>query len=421
MAVVLGAVADDFTGATDLAGMLAGSGMRTVLVLGEAQSADAVPDAEAIVVALKSRTIAPRDAVRQSLDAWRWLKQAGAEQAYFKYCSTFDSTDDGNIGPVAEALWRETGGGPVVFVPSLPENGRTVYRGHLFVFDQLLPDSGMGTHPLTPMRDANLVRVLGRQTALGVGLINLDRVEAGAETIRAAAVALADAGTPFVIVDAISSAHLHAIGAACSGVALVTGGSGLARGIAANFRARDGSTKSSANNLPPIGGPVVCLSGSCSTATNIQVARFEAAHPVRHLDPRELAVDMAVVDDLVAWALEKLPRGPCLIATTAPPESVQSAQQELGRERAASLVEGALGKIAVRLRAAGVRRFVIAGGETSGAVAQALGVSRLAVGPQIAPGVPWCAGLGDEPVALALKSGNFGAESFFQDAVGSAP
>jgi uncharacterized protein YgbK (DUF1537 family) len=420
MAVALGAVADDFTGATDLAGMLAGAGMRTLLVLGVPADAAVVPDGDAVVVALKSRTIAPEDAVAQSLSAWRWLKQSGAQQAYFKYCSTFDSTEHGNIGPVAEALWRETGGGPVVFVPSLPENGRTVYRGRLFVFDQLLSESSMAAHPLTPMRDSNLVRVLGRQTSVGVGLITLDKVEAGPQAIRAAALASAENNKPFVIVDAISSSDLHAVGSACSGFSLVTGGSGLARGIAANFQNGSAGDRGS-SSLPAIGGPVLCISGSCSAATNAQVARFESRFPVRHVDPRELAGGDGAISSIVEWAGEHLARGPCLVATTAPPESVTSAQQDLGRERAASLVENALAEVATRLRAQGVRRFVVAGGETSGAVAQALGVSRLAVGSQIAPGVPWCASLGDEPVALALKSGNFGAESFFEDAIGSAP
>ena len=421
MSVLLGAIADDFTGATDLAGMLADGGMRTVLALGEPRPSDPTPDAEAVVVALKSRTIPPADAVRQSLAAWSWLRSAGAEQAYFKYCSTFDSTDEGNIGPVADALWREVGADPVVFVPSLPENGRTVYRGHLFVFDQLLPDSSMGTHPLTPMRDGNLVRVLARQTPTGVGLVNWDIVQAGAVAVREALQASLAAGKPFAIVDAITSADLHAIGEACAGFRLVTGGSGLARGIAANFRRSSPLAHASAQALPLIGGPVVCLSGSCSAATNRQVEAFASRYPVRHVEPRELADGTITAEALAAWALDELARNPCLIATTAPPERVRSAQEELGRDRAASLVEATLGNVAVILRERGIRRFVIAGGETSGAVCQALDVARLAVGPQIAPGVPWCASLDEAPVALALKSGNFGADTFFEDAIGTAP
>lgn len=417
MSLTLGAVADDFTGATDLAGMLAAGGMRTMLVLGEPAPGDRAPDAEAVVVALKTRTIPAAEAVAQSLAAWAWLKASGARQAYFKYCSTFDSTERGNIGPVAEALWRATGEGPAVFVPSFPENGRTVYRGHLFVFDQLLSDSGMRNHPLTPMTDANLVRFLGRQTALGVGLIRYDTVARGAEAIRAEAERLAADGKPFIVVDTLANDDLMAIGEAVRDFALVTGGSGLALGLAPQH----GGTGAAATALPAIGGPVLCLSGSCSEATNAQVRRFAADHPMRKLDPIALAERRETAADAAAWALAALEKGPCLVSATALPDEVKAAQAALGTARAAEVVEEALATVARTVRAAGVRRFVVAGGETSGAVATALGVSRLVVGPQIAPGVPWCATDGAEPVAVALKSGNFGRVTFFEDAIGIAP
>jgi len=419
MSLILGAVADDFTGATDLAGMLAASGMRTMLVLGLPAPAAAAPDADAVVVALKTRTSPAADAVAQSLAAWRWLQRSGAERAYFKYCSTFDSTDRGNIGPVAEALWRETGEGPTVFVPSLPENGRTVYRGHLFVFDQLLSDSGMRNHPLTPMTDANLVRVLGRQTALGVGLIRYDTVAAGPAAILAAAGKLAAEGKPFIVVDTLTNADLDAIGEACRGMRLVTGGSGLALGLAPQLRAA--TAAATAPSLPAVGGPIVCLSGSASEATNAQVARFAAAHPACRLDPVALAEGRQTAAEAAEWALQRLAEGPCLVSATAPPAEVKAAQAKLGTERAAAVVEEALAAVATALRDAGVRRFVVAGGETSGAVATALGVTRLAVGAQIAPGVPWCVTDAAEPVALALKSGNFGGEDFFARAIATAP
>jgi uncharacterized protein YgbK (DUF1537 family) len=419
MSLILGAVADDFTGATDLAGMLAASGMRTMLVLGQPAPDAVAPDADAVVVALKTRTIPAVDAVAQSLAAWRWLQRSGARQAYFKYCSTFDSTDQGNIGPVAEALWRETGEGPAVFVPSLPENGRTVYRGHLFVFDQLLSDSGMRNHPLTPMTDANLVRVLARQTGLGVGLIRYDTVAAGPAAILAAAEKLAAEGRPFIVVDTLTNADLDAIGAACRGLKLVTGGSGLALGLAPQLRPAGASPSAAA--LPAVGGPIVGLSGSCSEATNAQVARFAAAHPVMRLDPVGLAEGRQTVAEAARWALDRLESGPCLVSATAPPAEVKAAQAKLGAERAAAVVEAALAAVAATLRHEGVRRFVVAGGETSGAVATALRVSRLMVGAQIAPGVPWCVTDEAEPVALALKSGNFGGEDFFARAIATAP
>ncbi len=420
MTLILGAVADDFTGATDLAGMLAASGMRTTLVLGLPDPDAAAPaEADAVVVALKTRTIPATEAVAQSLAAWRWLQRSAARQAYFKYCSTFDSTDQGNIGPVAEALWRETGEGPAVFVPSLPENGRTVFRGHLFVFDQLLSDSGMRNHPLTPMTDANLVRVLARQTALGVGLIRYDTVAAGPAAIRAAAEKLAAEGKPFIVVDTLTNADLDAIGEACRDMRLVTGGSGLALGLAPQLRQPGAAAITPA--LPAVGGPIVCLSGSASEATNAQVARFAAAHPVFRLDPVALAEGRQTSAEAAAWALHRLGDGPCLVSATAPPAEVKAAQAALGADRAAAIVEAALAAVATALRQAGVRRFVVAGGETSGAVATALGVSRLAVGAQIAPGVPWCVTDEAEPVALALKSGNFGGEDFFARAIATAP
>jgi uncharacterized protein YgbK (DUF1537 family) len=417
MSPILGA--DDFTGATDLAGMLAASGMRTMLVLGVPEPDAAAPDAEAVVVALKTRTIPAADAVAQSLAAWRWLERSGARQAYFKYCSTFDSTDRGNIGPVAEALWRETGEGPTIFVPSLPENGRTVYRGHLFVFDQLLSDSGMRNHPLTPMTDANLVRVLSKQTSVGVGLIRYDTVTEGPAAILAAAERLAAEGKPFIVVDTLTNADLDAIGEACRDLRLVTGGSGRARGHAPQHRPAGGAV--AAPVLPAVGGPILCLSGSASEATNAQVRRFAERHPVRKVQPVALAEGRETTEALAAWAIEKLREGPCLVSATASPAEVKDAQGQLGAERAAALVEGALAAVAKALRQAGVRRFVVAGGETSGAVATALGVSLLAVGAQIAPGVPWCTTVESEPVALALKSGNFGGESFFEQAIATAP
>lgn len=419
MNLAIGAVADDFTGATDLAGMLAASGLRTMLVLGPPDSGTAPPAAEAVVVALKTRTVPAAEAVAESLAAWRWLARSGARQAYFKYCSTFDSTDRGNIGPVAEALWHETGEGPALFVPSLPANGRTVYRGHLFVFDQLLSDSGMRNHPLTPMTDANLLRVLSRQTALGVGLIGYDTVARGAAAIRAAAEALAAEGKPFIVVDTLTDADLDAIGEACRDFRLVTGGSGLALGLAPQHRPAGAALAAPA--LPVVGGPVVCLSGSCSEATNAQVRRFAEAHPVLRLDPVALAEGRQTAAEAVDWARARLGSGPCLVAATAPPAEVKAAQAALGAERAAMVVEEALAAVASSLRQAGVRRFVVAGGESSGAVATALGVARLQVGAQIAPGVPWCTTVGADPLALALKSGNFGGESFFEQAIATAP
>jgi len=422
MTLLLGAIADDFTGATDLASMLTRAGMRTILKLDAPDEDEPLPEAEAVVVALKSRTAPVAKAVADSLASWRWMAAGGARQCYFKYCSTFDSTPQGNIGPVAEALMSETGATQTIYCPAFPENGRTIYQGKLFVFDQLLSESGMRNHPLTPMTDADLGRVLAAQLSPGAktGLVAFSVVEQGAEAIRTRLDALAAERVAHVIVDALTDAHLAALGRACKGMALVTAGSGLGIGLPANFAIEGLLEGGAADTLPPVSGPVLLLSGSCSAATNTQVARWESdGGATLRLDPLALAEGAQNAALALEWFLAQ--PTPALVAATQPPGSVRAAQERLGRERAAALVEATLAAVATGARAAGVRRFVVAGGETSGAVAKALGADRLAVGPSIAPGVPWCTTLGADTLALALKSGNFGAETFFADAVETAP
>ncbi|MBX2854164.1 MAG: four-carbon acid sugar kinase family protein [Rhodobacteraceae bacterium] len=419
MRLLLGAVADDFTGATDLASMLSRAGMRTTLVLGAPDLSADVPEAEAVVVALKSRTAPVDQAVSESVESWRWLSRAGAQQCYFKYCSTFDSTPQGNIGPVAEALRKFTKAEVTIYCPAFPENGRTVYQGKLFVFDQLLSESGMASHPLTPMTDADLRRVLAAQLPEGslVGFVPWNVVSRGADAIRSELTQASIAGFRHVIVDAVRDEDLIALGRACAGAKLVTGGSGLGLGLPENFASAGELEGGEATTLPHIDGPTLILSGSCSTATNAQVARWEReGGPILRLEPLLLAETGPGA--ALEWALEQLNGDAAvLISSSQTPDQVQTAQERLGPDRATELVEGALAEIAKAARARGVRRFVVAGGETSGAVAQALGVSRMTVGPSIAPGVPWCASLDEEPVALALKSGNFGGEGFFADAL----
>lgn len=420
MPVLLGAVADDFTGATDLASILVRSGMRTSLVLGAPGPDTRAPESEAVVVALKSRTAPVAQAVSDSVAAWNWLKAAGARQCCFKYCSTFDSTPEGNIGPVALALMAETGAERTIYCPAMPENGRTIYQGHLFVHDVLLSTSPMRNHPLTPMTEADLRKALSPQIGgAPVGLVPLTQVERGEEAVRAA---LTDADAPkHLIVDALTEAHLRVIGLAAGEMPLVTGGSGLGVGLAEAMAKQGLLAGGSSDSLPSIGGPVVCLSGSCSAATLGQVAVWRGnGGALLQLDPLLLAKEGT--EAAIAFMLDHVAREtPCLVAASQPPEDIARVQSELGRERAAELVENALSEIAVAAQAAGARRFVVAGGETSGAVVQALGVSGLGVGPSIAPGVPWCVGDTDPPIALALKSGNFGADTFFADAVGMAP
>lgn len=414
MPILLGAIADDFTGATDLANALVRHGMRSIQLIGVPSAGQAVPDVDAVVISLKSRTIAAPDAVAQSLAALAWLQRAGVRQVLFKYCSTFDSTDAGNIGPVADALLEALGAPFTIFCPAFPENGRTIFHGYLFVGDVLLSESGMRDHPLTPMRDPSLVRVLGRQTRHPVGLVPLAAVAQGAAAIRGAFAELSARGIRHAIVDAVSDGDLFAIGRACAELALVTGGSGIAIGLPDNFR-RAGLLAPSANAdaLPPVAGAAAVLSGSCSTATLAQVAAMRAARPVFDIDPLALSAGEPVAAAALDWAAPRLADGPVLISASAPPEAVRAVQERLGRDKAGDLIERALAEVARGLVARGVRRLVVAGGETAGAVVQALGVTGLRIGRQIDPGVPWTVSLGEPAIALALKSGNFGAADFF--------
>lgn len=412
MSLSIGAIADDFTGATDLAGMLVAAGLRTVQMIG-VPTTKPPADVDAVVIALKSRTTPVGDAVAASCAALDWLKTAGCAQVYFKYCSTFDSTDQGNIGPVTDALMRALGTRFTVACPAFPANRRTVYQGHLFVGDVLLSDSGMRDHPLTPMTDANLVRVLQRQTRRRVGLIAHDVVRRGASAIRSAMAGLEQAGIEIAIVDALTDEDLVSLGGACKGLALVTAGSGLALGLGQNVDA----PTTAASALPPITGRRAIIAGSCSTATQAQVAHALAAGiPGYAIDPLELAAGDDVAAAALDWAAARLAHGPVLIYATATPDAVRAVQARLGVAQAGELVESALSRIAAGLIALGVRQMIVAGGETSGAVVKALGVSGLRIGPQIDPGVPWTASLGDTPLALALKSGNFGSEDFLTKA-----
>ena len=417
--ILLGCIADDMTGATDLANTLVREGMRTVQMIDVPPGGTAVPDSDAVVVALKSRTIPAAEAVEQSLAALAWLRPAGAQQYFFKYCSTFDSTDQGNIGPVADALLAALGAGFTIACPAFPENGRTIFQGHLFVGRQLLSDSGMRHHPLTPMTDSDLVRVLGRQTTAKVDLVPYATVRRGPAAIAAAFAALAAGGARHAIVDAVEDQQLRDIGAASADLALVTGGSGIAIGLPENFRRMGllGAT-AGADALPVVGGSAAVLSGSASNATLGQVEVFRAARPAFRLDPLALARGEDQAAAALAWARPLLAGGPVLIYASAPPAEVTAAQAALGRERAGALIEAALAAVARGLVEAGVRRLVVAGGETSGAVVQALGVRALRIGPQIDPGVPATVSLDDRPLALALKSGNFGGVDFFAKAIG---
>ena len=415
--MLIGCIADDLTGATDLAVTLAREGLSVTQVNGVPDAALVVPASDAIVVALKSRTNQAEEAVAWSLAALDWLRARGAERIYFKYCSTFDSTPRGNIGPVADALLDTLGADFTVATPAYPRNGRTVYLGHLFVGAELLSDSGMRDHPLTPMTDANLVRVLAAQARGRVGLVPYADVEAGAPTVHARCAALRADGVRHAILDATRDAHLVAAGEACLDLALATGGAGLGMGLARALAARGRVRPGAGAALPRLDTPVAVLSGSCSTATLAQIQAVRDDYPCFQLDPLQLADGPAHIEAALTWAGSRLGSTPILLAASAPPASVARVHAALGQERAASLVEAAFRHLARDLAARGVRRFVVAGGETAGAVVEALGVKALTIGPEIAPGVPWTASVGGEPYLLALKSGNFGGPDFFRRAV----
>jgi len=431
MTIRLGCIADDFTGATDLANNLVRAGMRTVQTIGVPvdDAAATSDDVEAVVVALKSRTIPPRLAVEQSLAACRWLRRAGATQIYFKVCSTFDSTPRGNIGPVLEALMDELGCEFTIATPAFPDNARTVFKGHLFVGDVLLSESGMRDHPLTPMTDANLVRVLQAQLAPApadghasrrVGLVDHRATGASAAAIRARFDALRSEGVAIALADAIDNDDLHRLGEAVRDLPLVCAGSGLAIGLPSNFAIR---ASGAAASLPAVKGFDAIVSGSCSQATNAQVADFvRRGGAARRVDPLELAGDddaAALAADIAAWAEREWSAArerPVLVYSTAPPQAVAAAQARSGAHDVGARVERSLAAIAKALVARGARRLVVAGGETSGASVQALGVERLRIGRQIDPGVPWChaaPAAAPDGLQMALKSGNFGGVDFF--------
>ena len=415
--ILLGCIADDFTGATDLANNLVRSGMRVVQAIGVPDGPLDV-DADAVVVALKSRTIAPADAIAQSLAALKWLQAQGAQQIYFKYCSTFDSTAQGNIGPVAEALMDALGTDFTIATPAFPDNGRTVFKGHLFVGDVLLSESGMQNHPLTPMTDANLVRVLQAPCRRKVGLIDHKAVAQGADAIRARIAALRADGVGLAVVDAVSNDDLLRLGPALAGLPLVTAGSGVAIGLPQNWGLTPSSTASA---LPPPRGRQAVVAGSCSLATLRQVAAFIATgRPALAIDPLRIAQGADVAGEALAWAGPLLQDGPVLVYSTADSSTVKTIQGQLGVEEAGAMVERTIAAIARGLVERGVRQLVVAGGETSGACVQALNITQMKIGPQIDPGVPWCHAQSDaaqdEGLHITLKSGNFGTDDFFTQA-----
>jgi uncharacterized protein YgbK (DUF1537 family) len=416
VSILLGCIADDFTGATDLANNLVRNGMRVAQTIGIPQHG-LNTDLDAVVVALKSRNLEPEDAVAQSLEALEYLLSQGAQQIFFKYCSTFDSTPKGNIGPVTEALMAALGTDFTIATPAFPDNGRSVFKGYLFVGDQLLNESGMRDHPLTPMTDANLVRVMQAQCTLQVGLIEYQDILNGADAISSRIVRLKSSNTQIAIVDAVTNDDLYRIAPALKDLPLITGGSGIAIGLPANFGLR-ADPKSS--KLPAASGYQAIISGSCSQATNLQVEHFKslggASYAINPLDLNQKSTEQ-LLQEILTWAQARLLLGSVLIYSSATPERVKEVQSQLGVQAAGSAIENLLGMVAQGLVGFGVGQLLLAGGETSGACVKALGIDQMQIGQQIDPGVPWCYAVAqNKPLHLALKSGNFGAPDFFTNA-----
>lgn len=419
MSIVLGCIADDLTGATDLAMILVREGMKTVQVVGVPEPGSPLPDADAVVIALKSRTIPADEAIEMSLAACDWLQAAGAQQIFFKYCSTFDSTKDGNIGPVTDALMEKLDCPQTIACPSFPENGRSVYKGHLFVNDVLLSESSLRNHPLTPMHDSNLNRVLSEQSKSTIRNIYYDEIDQGSQTILTSFQRQMENSPTIFIMDAINDEHLLFIGSACHGMKLVTGGSAIAQGLPDNFRF-DGllPKKSPIQDFSAPSGSSVILSGSCSETTLAQLDHAKSHVPHFRINATEILQNKPVLENALTWAEDVLQSGgPILFYSSDTPDAISKIQHGEKPVELGSKIETVMGDIASHLKDMGVRRFVVAGGETSGAVISALNVKTMEIGPAIDPGVPWTKSLEGDTLALALKSGNFGSNDFFTKAL----
>jgi uncharacterized protein YgbK (DUF1537 family) len=419
--LALGCIADDYTGASDLANTLTRQGLRTVQTIGVPPDDLMLPEVDAVVVSLKSRSIEARLAVEKSRAAEKWLRGRGVNHVLFKICSTFDSTDAGNIGPVMDALRADCAEAIVLVTPAFPETGRTVYQGNLFVGSVPLNESPLKDHPLNPMHDSNLVRVLARQSSGKVGLVGLAVVAEGVNAVGARLKALAAEGVGAAIADAVFERDLETIGAMALSHRLSVGASGLGLGIARALVTSRRVNSHAAKAIPtsPVGGAAACLAGSCSQATLAQIACAKACMPVLHLDPEQIVAGQSEVARALDWARGRLSQGPVLIASSSTPDQVSALQAKHGRDAAGHAIEQAMADIAEALVASGVRRVVVAGGETSGAVVDRLGIPGFLVGPEIAAGVPVLRAVGarDGDMLLALKSGNFGGETFFSDAL----
>jgi len=413
--MLLGVIADDFTGGTDIAGFLVENGMRTIQLSG-VPSGDMNVKADAVVISLKSRSCPVEEAVSDSLGALKWLRARGCKQYYFKYCSTFDSTADGNIGPVTDALLDELGENFTIVCPALPVNGRTVFNGHLFVMGELLSDSGMRNHPVTPMTDSSLLRLMDRQSRGKTGLVPYSTIDQGLDAVVKAYGQLGENGNRYAVVDAFNAVHLETLGESVQNLKLVTGGSGLAVGIAKNWVGSLTNPSDVKEAGLPKAEKSIILSGSCSEMTNLQVKNYIDSAPHFTLEVASCIEDADYSEQVCDWVMDNIDGelAPIVFAT-ADTDQLQNIQSKFGAEESSLAVERFFSELAAQLQGKGVKNFIAAGGETSGVVTQSLGVNGFSIGPQIAPGVPWVKSL-DGELSLALKSGNFGDPHFFTKA-----
>ncbi|MFA0525092.1 3-oxo-tetronate kinase [Vibrio sp. 10N.222.52.C3] len=413
--MLLGVIADDFTGATDIAGFLVENGMRTVQLNG-IPTGEFDTSADAVVISLKSRSCPVDQAVTDSVTALKWLQSQGCQQFYFKYCSTFDSTAEGNIGPVTDALLAELGESFTMVCPALPVNGRTVYNGHLFVFGELLSDSGMRNHPVTPMTDSSVVRMMDAQSEGVSGLVNFQTIEQGADAVTARFNELKAQGSRYAVVDAFNAEHLVTLGQAAKSLKLITGGSGLAAGIAKNWTGHLADQSDAKHAGSPVKAPTVVFSGSCSVMTNQQVALYKQLAPHFAIDVKACLTNDQYANEVFDWVMTHIQSefAP-LVYATAEATALKAIQEEYGAHASSYAVEQFFSQLAIKLQQKGVKNFIVAGGETSGVVTQSLAVKGFHIGPQIAPGVPWVRSV-EGDLSLALKSGNFGDENFFAKA-----
>ncbi len=415
----LGVIADDFSGATDIAGFLVNNGMPTVLLNG-VPNMPIDPEVQAVVVSLKSRACPAAEAVDLCLGALGYLQKLGCSRFFFKYCSTFDSTAKGNIGPVTDALLNALGEKFTVICPALPLNGRTVYDGYLFVNGVPLNESSMRNHPLNPMRDANLMRLMDAQASGKTGDVPLPDILQGATAIAASLAMLREKGFSYAVLDA--TVDLDAIALALEDMKLVTGGSGLGGAMARLYSQKMGGGRSATAPGAPVGGKPVLLSGSCSEMTNKQNAAYRAEAPFYRVDVEKCLAGAEkyareIADQIINAPAQKLPP---LVSATVPPAELSAIQEKFGVDASRAAIEAFFGNLAVFLRAAGYDHFIVAGGETSSIVCQALKVDGFYIGPEIAPGVPWIRAI-NAPLSFALKSGNFGDERFFFRALDLIP